>query len=293
MKPTSAIPLVLKNAEVQTCSVWPTVVGPIASTSGESSALARSSADESTGQVNNQPVIVATNSGSTQTDSAPISENINLMDCLSDISPICDTPVNACDNQPSNHTLVNIPASSSSNLLDVSVPAVSTTSTESSSSILIDIPEPPTENIMVPSNNLLVDVVSTSTHDDHHEVLVDICSNSNTDINCNNTAPVLEGIMNNNHDDEQVGISTESPNTDEASTSGNLTELLSNVPENTNLTLGSLNPELLGSNSNLSAVDTEIDDGELMDRSSPPPSYEDVTLEGENVGAFGLAYGTI
>lgn len=45
---------------------------------------------------------------------------------------------------------------------------------------------------------------------------------------------------------------------------------------------------------NLSDFDGEVDDSELIGRSSPPPSYDDATHEGENaIGAFGLAYGTI
>lgn len=298
IKPNSSVPLILKNAEVQTCNMWPaSTAAAIASTSSVSTASHQSSTstDEVPEQATSEPAIsTAANCGSTQTDDIlPVSENINLMDCSTDIATICDNSSNSCDNQPSdfNSALVNIPSTSSADALAVSL----TNTADCSSNVLVDIPEPPAENVVVPLvANLLVDVADSSTNNlsDCPEILVDISENCIGDINSNNSGPLLEGLV--NRDIQQVEVVSETPNVGHASTSGS-TEIESPqiVPESTNSNLQSVNPEILSSTSNLSSADTEIDDSELMARSSPPPSYEDVTLEGESVGAFGLAYGTI
>lgn len=298
IKPNSPVPLILKNAEVQTCNMWPaSTAAAIASTSNVNAASHQSSTstDEVPEQARSDPAIstsTAASCGSTQTDDIlPISENINLMDCSTDIATICDNSSNSCDNQPSdfNNALVNIP--SSADVLAVSL----TNTSDCSSNVLVDIPEPPAENVVVPlAENLLIDVADSSTNNlsDCSEILVDISENCIGDITSNNPGPLLEGLV--NRDIQQVEVVSETPNVGHASTSGS-TEIESPqiVPESTNSNLQTVNPEILSSTSNLSSADTEIDDSELMARSSPPPSYEDVTLEGEGVGAFGLAYGTI
>lgn len=278
--------------------MWPaSTAAAIASTSNVNAAShpSSTSTDEVPEQATSEPAIsTAASCGSTQTDDIlPISENINLMDCSTDIATICDNSSNSCDNQSSNFNsaLVNIPSTSSADVLAVSL----TNTANCSSNVLVDIPEPPAENVVVPlAANLLVDVADSSTNNlsDCPEILVDISENCIGDINSNNPGPLLEGLV--NRDIQPVEVVSETSNVCHASTSGS-TEIESPqiVPESTNSNLQSVNPEILSSTSNLSSADTEIDDSELMARSSPPPSYEDVTLEGESVGAFGLAYGTI
>lgn len=298
IKPNLPVPLILKNAEVQTCNIWPaSTAAAIASTSGVNAASHSSSTstNDATEQATSQPTIsTAASCGSTQTDDIlPISENINLIDCSTDIATICDNSSNSCDNQPSdfNSALVNIPSTSSADILAVSL----TSTADCSRNVLVDIPEPPTENVLGSlATNFLVDVADSSTNplSDCPEILVDISENCIGDINSNNPGPLLEGLVNN--DIQHVEVVSETANVGQASVSGS-TEIESpqTVPENTNSNLQSVSPEIMSSTSNLSSADTEIDDSELMARSSPPPSYEDVTLEGESVGAFGLAYGTI
>lgn len=294
IKPSTSVPLILKNVEVQTCSMWPVAtVSAVTTNSGENSVTCRSSStstDESPGQAASQPTVsTSSNSGSTQTeDIVPVPDNVNLIDCSTDISPICDNSTNICDNQPAdnNVALVDIPASSSADLLDVSL---SSSTASTAECVLVDIPDQPSGSTDPPTVNLLVDVAVDSPPN-LPEVLVDILENSGSD--SHNGGPLLEGFVNSNFQQLET-IVTDTASTALPSSSDTLIELPQHLPENTNSNLQNVSSELLSSTSNLSTADTEIDDGELMARSSPPPSYEDVTLEGENVGAFGLAYGTI
>lgn len=55
-----------------------------------------------------------------------------------------------------------------------------------------------------------------------------------------------------------------------------------------------LGADLLSATSDQLDSATEVEDSESIGRSSPPPSYDDVTQENQmTIGAFGLAYGTI
>lgn len=291
VKPNSSGPLILKSVEVQTCNVWPAPTSTTAtSTSGESSSSCLPSTSGNSLQTTPQPSDSSQNIGATQTDdSLPASaENSNLIDCSTDISPpLCDISSNICDNQPAenNSVLVDIPPLSSADLLEVSLTVANAEC--ASASVLVDIPEQSAQDIAGPSHCVIDRVVGdappSNVPTDCVEVLVDI---SEDEVNSSDTNPLLE-----NSNLQQMETIAEGG---AAAASSSRDDLLGLPPENSNAcNLQSLNPELLSSTGNLSTTDTDIDDGELMERSSPPPSYEDVTLEGESVGAFGLAYGTI
>lgn len=215
------------------------------------------------------------------------------MDCSTDISPICDNSTNTCDNQSSdsNSALVNITVPSSA---EVSA-ATSNSNIAEPRSVLVDIPETPAETIANPLNvNLLDDAVVDSSPNILSvvpEVLVDISESSYSNVSSNNTGPLSESPVTNNL--QQIETISDSIQTGFVPSSDTLIDMPQIMADSAISNLQTVNHELLSSTSNLSSADTEIDDGELMERSSPPPSYEDVTLEGENVGAFGLAYGTI
>lgn len=310
------VPSFLKNAEVQTCNMWPTptttaAASCVASTSGDISATERQhSTNESNGQTNIQPHASTTtdpSSGATQTDATPQISNVNLIDCSSDSASICDTPpANNCDNQttPDNYhnigALVNIPApsSSSSSSTDIrDMPVVTSTSSAANdccSGTLVDFPESLSDGITAPTSGLLVDVsVGSSVN---REVLVDITvsSNGGGDSNCNNNNsqhPILEDLMNTAVSVQQADAVAMNSNNARLSNEITLLELAPDAPDP--IMGGGLNSELLLSSGGSNLSVDEIDDDELLARSSPPPTYDDVTLEGEAVGAFGLAYGTI
>ncbi|GFS89657.1 uncharacterized protein NPIL_49761 [Nephila pilipes] len=303
--PATPIPLVLKNAEVQTCNIWPTAApNPIPVTSNQ---VLLNSASTSAGHVptSDRPSTSTANcTAQTEDLNPPTAEAINLMDCTSEIPQICDNVQSTADNTTATPS-TNIPLPSPPVLVDVStspadvatVPPQSTLVEilpESSANSLLDLPTPPTD--------VLVDVGSTASGvrdipGTSSDVLIDI-SVSPSDPGQSSSTPgpstaqLSEVVVN-------IDVPTQSPpsyNNVQNSVERSIIQPEPGCSTSTanDPTVETGSSELSLSCSNLSDLDGEVDDEELLGRSSPPPSYDDVAHEGENaIGAFGLAYGTI
>ncbi|XP_055938298.1 mucin-5AC-like [Argiope bruennichi] len=319
-RPTTPAPLVLKNAEVQTCNIWPNpALNPVPVPSNQLVQTAAASSSVQTAPPLNGPS-TSTVSCMAQTDSLnpPAAEIVNLMDCSSDIPSICDNAQNTNINTSTSQN-TNIPLSNPSPVLvDVCTSSTEGATTllqsplmeaipESTSTNLLDLPTPTTDVLIPVDDNVIVNnsvgIAATT------NVLVDISDNTH-EMGTNGSAVHLpEAVVNevpmyspspsntiseSNDDSRHIvqlmaGSSTgnDSRNTVQSVPGSSTTD--ANQPP-----MGTGNSDLSLSCDNLSDLDGEVDDEELLGRSSPPPSYDDVAHEGENaIGAFGLAYGTI
>lgn len=294
-KPAAAPSPNVKNAEVQTCNIWPilnalSTAGVVTQDRATTSGLLLPNDSNNNGQSDNQTTREVS-CGTTQTEEASTStaEPVNLMDCSPDLAPICDS---VSDNQcVNNSAVVNVSGSSSNVLVDVSEP---------SDNVLIDISEMPDSIIVVEApvfsqsiGDTLEQSSDTSMHSpdtivdipDPTNILINVADECNVPIHSNHQNPEnVHNLVPEGNDNAQTSTTT--------STEGSNLQQLQTPTESSQLEV--INPELSSSASNLSAIDAEIDDSELLGRSSPPPSYDDVTHESEAAaGAFGLAYGTI
>ncbi|GIY66924.1 uncharacterized protein CDAR_260081 [Caerostris darwini] len=300
---TTPVPLVLKNAEVQTCNVWPNPtpsVIPLVS----NQILTSSVASTSTANVPlSERPSTSTASCMAQTEdmNPPTAEVVNLMDCSSEISSICDNVQSSTDATTSNQN-TNIPLSPSPALMDISA---STDIVSHSASTVMDALESSTTSLLdlTPATDVLVGVgtietaasCSTNIPNTLEDVLIDISDNITDPGPSNNAVQVPEVAVNIDvpmHNSSST--SNNVPETDEASR--NITQPVAgcstDIVNEPSMEAGT--SELSLSCDNLSDLDGEVDDEELLSRSSPPPSYDDVAHESENaIGAFGLAYGTI
>ncbi|CAL1296436.1 unnamed protein product [Larinioides sclopetarius] len=302
--PTMPVPLVLKNVEVQTCTVWPNPAPNAVSVT--SSQLVQTAGASSSAHIVpslNRPS-TSTVSCMAQTDdlNPPAAEIVNLMDCSSDIPSICDNAQNTTNNITSNQN-TNIPLPDPPPVLvDVSTSPTDSATTlpqsslmeaipEPSSTSLLDLPTPATEVLIAVDNATVdnsVDIPGTTS-----DVLIDISENTNDSGSSDSAVQLPEAVVNSEvpvHSPPNNAISEsndDSRNTVQ-SVPGSSTSIANEPP------MGIGSSELSISCDNLSDLDEEVDDEELLGRSSPPPSYDDVAHEGENaIGAFGLAYGTI
>ncbi|KFM72828.1 hypothetical protein X975_19781, partial [Stegodyphus mimosarum] len=306
--PKPAPNLVLKSVEVQTCNIWPNAVpNPVPVTSSGSSSAPVTSIAEMTGECSSiqapiQRSSAVTATGTTQTEerSSSTTNTIDLMDCSPEINSVCDNVPSTRDSQPENHSaFVNIPVPSTV-LVDVSEPSRSVVNSEnlpnvfvdaqnSASTSLLDLPPPPTSTLIgvTDSSDILTDIPELTS-----DVLIDVSETSNSNVPCDNITTVPEVVV----DSSVPECNLEPENFDSEQHSSNLpvgsteTNLVLNISEPSTsgtavmscaVQLEASNSELNSSCSNLSDIDAETDDGEFLDRSSPPPSYDDVAHEGE------------
>ncbi|GBL82062.1 hypothetical protein AVEN_50627-1 [Araneus ventricosus] len=303
--PTTPAPLVLKNAEVQTCTVWPNPAPnsvPVASNQLVQTAGA-SSSSQSVPPLNRPSTSTVSCMAQTDDLNPPAVEIVNLMDCSSDIPPICDNAQNTTNNTSSNQN-TNIPLSNPLPVLvDVSTSSTEGATTlpqsslmeaipESSSTSLLDLSTPATEVLIAVDDNATVnssvDIPGTTS-----DVLIDISDSTNDSGPSDSAVHLPETVVN-----SEVPVFSPPNNTisesndDSRNTVQSVPGSSTSVANEPSMGIGS--SELSLSCDNLSDLDGEVDDEELLGRSSPPPSYDDVAHEGENaIGAFGLAYGTI
>ncbi|GFS66594.1 uncharacterized protein TNIN_258781 [Trichonephila inaurata madagascariensis] len=302
--PVTPIPLILKNAEVQTCNIWPTTAPnsiPVASNQ-----VLLNSASTSAGLVpsSDRPSTSTANcTAQTEDLNSPIA--INLMDCTSEIPQICDNVQSTTENTTATPS-TNIPLPTPPVLVDVSTSSADVAIVPPQSTLVEILPESSTTNSLLdlpsPATDVLVDVgTSPSGVRDipgtSSDVLIDI-SESTTAPGPSNSTP---GPSTAQLSDVVVNSDVPTASASSSNNAQNLVERSIIQPEAGCSTSAANEPaaeagssELSLSISNLSDLDGEVDDEELLGRSSPPPSYDDVAQEGENaIGAFGLAYGTI
>lgn len=286
---TIPTPPLFKSVEVQTCNVWPIA----ASVSGLNNNVSASTSTE--------PAIAdpqPSTSAVTQTEDSPI----DLMDCSATDIPtprICDNDRSqTCSDQTadssSTSALTNIPASSSV-LVDISESAIIQPHLQSA--LVVTIPESADDdnlpNLAPPSfTDVLIEEASASCSGVDvprvsSDVLIDI-----SDSGTSSSEPSEMAASITPSSDSVASVNLDS--VDNTNPECNLSTQIQSVASTSNhLQVGGVGGSEL-SLSNLSDMDGEVDDSELIGRSSPPPSYDDATHEGENaIGAFGLAYGTI
>lgn len=248
----------------------------MASGSGLANNVSQNTASASTStEIDPQP----STSAVTQTEESPI----DLMDCsVADIPPpprICDSArTQTCSDQTADSSaLTNIPASSSSSVLvDISE------SVAVQSGRVVATSESADENLLDLAPDVLIEVEegTASCSVDVPDVLIDISDSSGT-----STEPseIAASITPSSDSVASVNLDLVEDTNGDASNVASASNHLQVGVASSELSLG-----------NLSDFDGEVDDSELIGRSSPPPSYDDATHEGENaIGAFGLAYGTI
>lgn len=299
--PATPIPLILKNAEVQTCNIWPTTApNSIPVTSNQ---ILLNCASTSAGPVpSSDRPSTSTANCTAQTEDPPIA--INLMDCTSEIPQICDNVQSTTDNTTAALS-TNIPLPTPPVLVDVSTSSADVTTVPPQSALVEILPESSTNSLLdlpTPATDVLVDVGSSVSGardipGTSSDVLIDI-SESTADPGPSNSTPgpstaqLSDAVVNNDVPTQSASANNNAQNLVERSRTQPEAGCSTSITNEPAVEAGS--SELSLSCSNLSDLDGEVDDEELLGRSSPPPSYDDVAHEGENaIGAFGLAYGTI